>query len=65
MEHKIEEWIENGEKVEPWGGNMEMSIVFQKDNGGKETGNFVMFKDDATVDQGGWESEKVRKDFSL
>jgi hypothetical protein len=50
---------------EPWGGSMEMSIIFQKQQDGREAGSFVMFKDDATENQGAWNSENVRKDFSL
>ena len=50
---------------DPWGGSMDLSVTFRKDEGGRMSGNFINFKSDGTVDQGGVDSEQVRKDFAL
>jgi hypothetical protein len=50
---------------EVWGGGMELSFTYQKPNGDKEAGAYVILKNDGTSEQGGWDADNLRKDFSL
>ena len=55
----------NGIPTPIWGGGMELSFLFEKPNGKKEQGAYVMLKNDGTQEQGGFGSDKIRKDFTL
>ena len=48
-----------------WGGGMELSFLFEKPNGKKEQGAYVMLKNDGTQEQGDFGSDQIRKDFTL
>ena len=48
-----------------WGGGMELSFTYQKPDGDKEAGAYVILKNDGTSEQGGWDGDKIRKDFTL
>jgi len=51
---------------EIWGGGMEMSILFRKDGATSgEAGQFVMIKNDGSTEQGDWDADEIREDFSL
>ena len=55
----------SGETVEVWGGGMELSFTYQKPNGKKEAGAYVILKNDGSTEQGDWDSDQIREDFSL
>ncbi len=56
----------NGQKVDVWGGGLEMSILFRKDGATSgEAGQFVMIKNDGSTEQGDWDAEQIRDDFSF
>ena len=45
---------------------MEMNIIFRKEGSASgEAGQFVMFKEDGSTEQGDWDAEQIREDFSL
>jgi hypothetical protein len=49
-----------------WGGGMDMSILFRKDGATSgEAGQFVMIKNDGTTEQGDWDADEIREDFTL
>jgi len=50
---------------EVWGGGMELSFTYQKPSGDKEAGAYVILKNDGTSEQGGWDADNLRKNFSL
>ena len=53
------------ELQEVWGGGVELSFTYRKPDGDKEAGAYVMLKNDGTSEQGGWDGDKIRKDFTL
>ena len=56
----------SGQRVDIWGGGMEMNIIFRKEGSASgEAGQFVMFKEDGSTEQGDWDAEQIREDFSL
>ena len=60
----------DGTPVPIWGqpgqpGGMELSFLFEKPNGKKEQGAYVMLKNDGTQEQGDFGSDQIRKDFTL
>ena len=53
------------DSVPAWGGEMEIFLQFEKPGNNRESGSYLILRGDGSMEQGLWESSKIRKPFSL